>query len=40
MDEIFAAGEGVLIEPQLPGKEITCGILGEEAMLFRRGARG
>ena len=28
----FAAGEGVLIEPQLPGKEITCGILGEEAM--------
>ena len=30
--EIFAAGEGVLIEPQLPGKEITCGILGEEAM--------
>ena len=32
MDEIFAAGEGVLIEPQLPGKEITCGILGEEAM--------
>ncbi len=32
MDEIFAAGEGVLIEPQLPGREITCGILGEEAM--------
>lgn len=32
MDEIFAAGEGVLIETQLPGKEITCGILGEEAM--------
>lgn len=29
MDEIFAAGEGVLIEPQLPGREITCGILGE-----------
>lgn len=30
--EIFAAGEEALIEPELKGREITCGILGEEAL--------
>lgn len=30
--EIFAAGEEVLIEPELRGREVTCGILGEEAL--------
>lgn len=29
LDEIFAAGEEALIEPEIKGKEITCGILGE-----------
>ncbi len=30
--EIFAAGEEALIEPELSGREVTCGILGEEAL--------
>lgn len=30
--EIFAAKEEALIEPQLEGREITCGILGETAL--------
>lgn len=29
LSEIFAAGEEALLEPELKGKEITCGILGE-----------
>lgn len=32
LDEIFAAGECALIEPQLVGREVTCGVLGEEAL--------
>ncbi len=32
LDEIFAAGECALIEPQLSGREVTCGVLGEEAL--------
>ncbi|WP_165175060.1 D-alanine--D-alanine ligase [Desulfovibrio sp. ZJ369] len=30
--EIFAAGEEALIESELSGREVTCGILGEEAL--------
>ena len=30
--EIFAAGDEALIEPELKGREVTCGILGEEAL--------
>lgn len=30
--EIFAAGEEALLEPELKGREVTCGILGEEAL--------
>lgn len=29
---VFAAGDEVLLEPVLPGREVTCGILGEEAL--------
>lgn len=32
LDEIFSAGECALIEPQLTGREVTCGVLGEEAL--------
>ncbi len=31
-DAIFGAGEEVLIEPALPGLEVTCGVLGDEAL--------
>ena len=30
--EIFAAGDEALMEPELKGREVTCGILGEEAL--------
>ena len=30
--EIFAAGDEALIEPELKGREVTCGILGDEAL--------
>lgn len=30
--EIFAAGEEALLEPEIPGKELTCGILGDEPL--------
>jgi D-alanine-D-alanine ligase len=29
---IFAAGDEALLEPVLPGREVTCGVLGEEAL--------
>ena len=32
MGQIFAAGEEVIMEPVLRGKEVTCGILGEEPL--------
>ena len=32
LKEIFAAGETAIIEPELKGREITCAILGEEAL--------
>ena len=32
LKEIFAAGEAVIIEPELKGREITCAILGEDAL--------
>lgn len=32
LDEIFNAGECAIIEPQLVGREMTCGVLGEEAL--------
>ena len=32
MGQIFAAGEEVIMEPVLPGREVTCGILGEEPL--------
>ena len=32
MGQIFAAGEEVIMEPELHGKEVTCGILGEEPL--------
>ena len=32
MGQIFAAGEEVIMEPVLHGKEVTCGILGEEPL--------
>lgn len=32
LDEIFAAGECAIIEPQLSGQEVTCGVLGDEAL--------
>lgn len=32
LDEIFNAGECAIIEPQLTGREVTCGVLGEEAL--------
>ena len=30
--EIFAAGQEALLEPELKGREITCGVLGETAL--------
>ena len=32
LDEIFNAGECAIIEPQLTGREVTRGVLGEEAL--------
>ena len=32
LDEIFAAGEEVLLEAAVSGQEVTCGVLGEEAL--------
>ncbi|MDR0465829.1 MAG: D-alanine--D-alanine ligase [Deltaproteobacteria bacterium] len=32
LDEIFAAGEEALIETAVNGREVTCGVLGEEAL--------
>ncbi|OXS28268.1 MAG: D-alanine--D-alanine ligase [Desulfovibrio sp. MES5] len=32
MGQIFAAGEEVIMEPVLHGKEVTCGILGDEPL--------
>ncbi|MFT4301909.1 MAG: D-alanine--D-alanine ligase [Desulfovibrio sp.] len=32
MGQIFAAGEEVIMEPVLQGREVTCGILGEEPL--------
>ena len=32
LDAIFGAGEEVLIEPSLPGQELTCGVLGDVAL--------
>ena len=32
MGQIFAAGEEVIMEPVLPGREVTCGILGEDPL--------
>lgn len=29
---IFAAGDEALLEPQLEGREVTCGVLGDEAL--------
>lgn len=30
--EIFAAGCGALVEPELRGRELTCGVLGDQAL--------
>lgn len=30
--EIFAAGDSALLEPQLEGREVTCGVLGDVAL--------
>ena len=32
LDALFGAGEEALIEPALPGQDITCGVLGDEAL--------
>jgi D-alanine-D-alanine ligase len=32
LEEIFAAGDAALIENAICGKEVTCGVLGEEAL--------
>ncbi len=32
LGEIFAAGEEALLEPEIRGKELTCGILGNEPL--------
>lgn len=32
LDEIFAAGDEAIIEPVVYGKEITCGVLGRQAL--------
>lgn len=32
LDEIFAAGEGAIIEREIPGRDITCAVLGQEAL--------
>lgn len=32
LEDIFEAGDEAIIEPLLPGKDLTCGILGEEAL--------
>ena len=30
--EIFAAGDSALLEPQLEGREVTCGVLGDQSL--------
>lgn len=30
--EIFAAGDSALLEPRLDGREVTCGVLGDQAL--------
>jgi D-alanine-D-alanine ligase len=30
--EIFSAGEQAILEPEIPGREVTCGVLGDEAL--------
>ena len=32
VEPIFALGEGVLLEPALPGRDVTCAVLGDEAL--------
>lgn len=32
LEPIFAAGDEALLEPALPGREVTCGVLGEAAL--------
>ena len=32
LDALFGAGEEVLIEPAISGRELTCGVLGEQAL--------
>ncbi|MDO5537207.1 MAG: D-alanine--D-alanine ligase [Desulfovibrionaceae bacterium] len=32
MSDIFAHGESVLLEPALPGRDVTCAVLGDEAL--------
>lgn len=32
LSEIFAAGEAALIEPAIRGRDVTCGILGQQAL--------
>jgi len=32
LDALFGAGQEVLIEPAIPGRELTCGVLGEQAL--------
>lgn len=32
IDPIFALGEGVLLEPALPGRDVTCAVLGDEPL--------
>lgn len=32
LDEIFTAGDAALMETAISGKEVTCGVLGEEAL--------
>ena len=32
LDQIFSVGDEAIMEPVLPGREITCGILGDDAL--------
>lgn len=32
LNEIFSAGHEALLEPELKGREVTCGVLGDEAL--------
>lgn len=32
LEEIFASGQGAILEPRLEGREVTCGVLGGEAL--------